>query len=121
PRAAGGVSVDGGVGDRRADRVAVLGPAAPHAGGGAAPGIPAAGSGVADVVCGRGDRAERLLVPRYHVPGRVRAGADGEAAAGADDGVRLLAVGIGAADPVPVGGGPVRRVVAADLAAGCGA
>ena len=44
-----------------------------------------------------------------------------DAAAGADDGHRLLAVAVGGADPVPVGGGSVRRLVAADRGAGGGA
>ena len=44
-----------------------------------------------------------------------------DAAAGADDGDRLLAVAVGGADPDPDGGGSVRRLVAADRAAGGGA
>ena len=40
--------------DRGPDRVAVFGPDAAHAGRGAAAGLTAAGSGVADLVCGRG-------------------------------------------------------------------
>ena len=39
--------------DRGPDRVAVLGPDTADQGGGAAAGVPAAGSGVADLVCGR--------------------------------------------------------------------
>ena len=47
--------------------------------------------------------AVRFLVPADHDAGRVRAGADGEAAAGADDGVGVLALAVGGADPVPAG------------------
>jgi hypothetical protein len=50
------LSVDAGDGDRGADRVAVFDPDAEQAGRGAAAGIPAAGPGVADQLCGRGDR-----------------------------------------------------------------
>ena len=43
------------------------------------------------------------------------------AAAGADDGDRLLPVALGDVDPDPAGRGPVRRLVAADRGAGGGA
>ena len=84
----------------------------------AAPGVPAAGSGLAHGVCGRGAGAGRFLVPAVEIPvgfGQVRSG---EAAAGADDGLGLFAVGGGAAGPVAQRGGPVRRLVAADRALG---
>ena len=46
----------------------------------------------------------RSVVPRYRVAGRVRADSqDREVVAGADDGHRLLAVALGAADPVTDG------------------
>ena len=44
---------------------------------GAAAGVPAAGPGVADGVCGRGDRPVRFLVPAGRGAGRVRAGPHG--------------------------------------------
>ena len=59
-------------------------------------------------------RAVRLLVPAGHGPGRVRAGARRGAAAGADDGHRVLAVAVGGAGPVAARRGPVRGLVAAD-------
>jgi hypothetical protein len=50
----------------------------------------------------------------------VRAGALGEAAAGTDDGERVLAVGFCGADPDAAGGGSVGRLVAAHRGAGRG-
>jgi len=55
--AAGGVPGDAVDGDRGADRLAAFDPDAERECGRAASGVPAAGSGVADGVCGRGDRA----------------------------------------------------------------
>ena len=54
-----------------------------------------AGPGVADDLCGRGDRAVRLVVPTDPAAGGVRAGPSPGAAAGADDGDRLLPVALG--------------------------
>ena len=54
PGVAAGVSDDAGDGDRRADRLAVFDPDAERAGRGAAAVVSAAGSGVADRLCGRG-------------------------------------------------------------------
>ena len=45
----------------------------------------------------------RFLVPADHAAGGVRPGPGGEAAAGADDGDRVLAVVVGGADPVAAG------------------
>ena len=59
--------------------------------------------------------------PDISAAGRVRAGPDGDAAAGPDDGDGVLAVALSGAGPVPAGGGPVRRLVAADRRAGGGA
>ena len=78
------------------------------------PAVPAAGPGEPDGLCGRGARPVRLLVPAGRRAGRVRAGAQQPAAAGADDGERLLAVAVGGAGSLPSCRGPVRRVVAAD-------
>jgi len=117
---ASGVPTDSVDGDRGADRVAVFDPDAEREGGGVAACVSAAGSGVADVVCGRGDRAVRLPVPADAGAGGVRAGPAGEAAAGADDGVRVFAVGLGPAGALAVRGGPVRRVMTADRGAGRG-
>ena len=47
-----GVSDDAGDGDRGADRVGPVGPGAAGPGGRAAPGVPAAGPGEPDGVCG---------------------------------------------------------------------
>ena len=47
--------------------------------------------------------------PDIHAAGRVRAGPDGEAAAGADAGVGVFAVGGRGAGPVPERRGPVWR------------
>ncbi len=77
-------------------------------GRGAAAGVSAAGSGVADELCGRARSAQcDLWFPPIELPvgfGQVR-----PTPAGADDGRGLLAVAVGGADPVPAGGGPVRR------------
>ena len=48
---------DAGDGDRGADRLGPVDPGAVRPGGGAAPGVPAAGSGEPDGVCGGRDRA----------------------------------------------------------------
>ena len=55
-----------------------------------------------------------LWFPPIQSAGRVRADPQADAAAGADDGHRLLPVAVGAADPDPGGAGSVRRLVAAD-------
>ena len=68
-----------------------------------------------------GDIAQCDLWPADHGPGRVWANALADAVAGVDDGAGILAVAL--SDPVAVaaGGGSVRRVVAVDQCAGCGA
>ena len=73
--------------------------------------------------CGRGSwrRATYWRSPADHAAGRARAGADGEAAAGADDGCWSSAVGVGAAGALAAGRRPVRGVVGRDRGAGRGA
>jgi transposase len=88
---------------------------------GASPGLSTSGPGVEDCVCGRGGGAVRLLVPSGHGAGRVRTVPALGPAAGADDGLWLLPVAVGAAASVPVGGGPVRRLVVASAGPGRGA
>ena len=88
-------SDDAGDGDRRAGRLDPGDDGVHRAGAGAAAGVFAAGPVVAHGVCGGGDRAERFLVPRYRVPGRVRADPHRQAAAGADDGVWVFADAVG--------------------------
>ena len=82
---------------------------------GAAAGVSAAGPGVTDDLCGRGDRAVRFLVPRRS---RCRSGS---ARSGPPTQLpvltmvmRVFAVGISGADPDPQRRGPVRGLVAAD-------
>ena len=86
---------DAGHGDRRAGRLDAWDHGVQGAGRRAAPGLSAAGSGVADDLCGRGDRAVRLVVPADPAAGGVRADPHADAAAGADDGDRVLAVAVG--------------------------
>jgi transposase len=82
--------------------------------GRAAAGVLAAGPSLADGVPAGGGRPVRLLVPGHQAASGVGTVADGDAAAGVDDGLRLLEVRDGGAGPVPGRGGPVRRMVAAD-------
>ena len=65
---------DAGNGDRGTGRVDPGDDGADRPGAGAAAGVSAAGSIVADRLRGWGDRAERLLVPRHRPPDRSRRG-----------------------------------------------
>ena len=58
------------------------------------------------------------MVPADPAAGRVRAGSQADAAAGVDDGHRLLALAVRCVDPDPHGGGSVRRLVAGHRALG---
>ena len=108
------VADDAGHGDRRAGRLDAGDDGVQGAGRRAAAGLPAAGPDLADQLRGRRHRAVRLLVPADHAAGGFWADPTPDAAAGADDGDRLLPLAIGGAGSHPRSRGPVRRLVAAD-------
>ena len=110
PGAAQGVPDDAGDGDRGADRLAALGPDAARAGS----------RSCGRSICRRirpgrtayeaGEIAQcDFWFPEIEVPVGFGQTRTREAAAGADDGLRLLAVAVGGAGPVADRGGPVRR------------
>ena len=88
---------DAGDGGRGADRVGALDPHLARSGQRPAPGLSAAGPGIAHDLSARRAGPVRLLVPRGPGPGRVRPGEDPQAAAGVGDGLWLLALVDGAA------------------------
>ena len=93
PGAAAGVSDDAGDGDRRADRLGPVDPGAERPGGGAAAGVPAAGSGVPDERMRPGEIAQcDFWFPPITLPVGFGQARTADAAAGADDGDRVLAV-----------------------------
>jgi hypothetical protein len=121
PGVAAGLSDDAGHGDRGTDWVAVFDPHLEWAGGGAAAGLCAPGSGVAHQLSGWGDRPMRFLVPADQAAGRVWADAHRNPAAGADHDHRLCPLGVRVVGADAPRRGLVCRLVAADAAAGCGA
>jgi hypothetical protein len=112
PGAAGGLADDAGHGDRRADRLAALVDGAQGPRPGAAAGVSAARSGVADDLSGRRGGPVRLVVSRHHPAGGVRPDPHRHAAAGAGDGDRLCPLAGRSAHPLAGGRGSVRRLVA---------
>ena len=77
PGAAAGVSDDAGDGDRGADRLDAVDPVLKDRVAELRPVYLPPDPGVADGVCGRGDRAVRSVVPADRGAGRVRAGPHG--------------------------------------------
>ena len=71
------------------------------AGGRAATGVSAAGSGVAHGLCGRGDRPVRSVVPPGRAAGGVGSDPQAGVVAGADHDLRVLALAVGPADSEP--------------------
>ena len=106
-------SPDAGHGARRAGGVDPRDDGVQAQGRPAAAAVPAAGPGLADHVPSWGGCPVRLLVPAHRPGCRARAGQDGQAVAGADDGVRVLPVARRVAGPLSQRGGPVRRLVGA--------
>ena len=67
-----------------------------------------------------GDRSVRFVVSADRAAGQVRASPSPDVAAGVDDDHRILPLALGAAAADAVGGGFVRRMVAADRGVGRG-
>jgi hypothetical protein len=80
---------------------AAFNPHAQRAGARVAAGVSAAGPGLAHDVSGWADRAVRLVVSRRSDSSRSWSDAHGHGATGDDDGLRVFAVGLGAADSQP--------------------
>jgi Helix-turn-helix domain of resolvase len=121
PGAAGGLADDAGDGDRRADRLDPGVDGAQGPGAGAAASVSAAGSGLADGVCGWRSCPVRPVVPERRGAGGVRPDPPGVQVAGAGDGDRLCPLAVGQVVAVALCRGLVRGLVAVDRPAWGGA